>query len=146
MRAPSLIPKTAALQIMATLCSILDTSALGDSLQTILLPLHQLTDPAIAAPFSVDAAFVETNKNLTTTSQELISLLQKRLGTTEFVNQLAKVREGVKQRREGRRTKRRIEAVAEPEKVGRDKQRKGERKKEKRKEKSGAERGKRRGW
>ena len=146
LRAPSLIPKTASLQVVATMCSILDVSVLTDSLQTILLPLHQFTDPAIAAPYSIDPGFVEASKNLVSTSQELMALLQKRLGTTEFVNQLAKVREGVKQRREGRRVKRRIETVAEPEKVEKEKQRKGERKKERAKVKSGAERSKRRGW
>jgi len=72
--------------------------------------------------------------------------LQKKFGTSEYIKVLSKVREGVKERREGTRIKRRLEAVAEPEKWGEGKRRKGERKREKRKERSGEERGRRRGW
>lgn len=75
-----------------------------------------------------------------------MSLLQKKLGTTEYIEHLTRVREGVKERREGRKVKRRIEAVAAPEKVGREKKRKGEKKREKRKEKSADQRAGRRGW
>ncbi|KAI9835282.1 MAG: hypothetical protein M1819_002426 [Sarea resinae] len=145
-RAPSLIPKTAALQLIAALCSHLSVEALAPSMQTILLPLHNLTDPSIAAPYSSDPDFESTYKTLVSTSQEVIALLQKKMGTTEFVAQMSKVRQGVRERREGRRVKRRIEAVADPEKMGREKQKKGERKKEKRKERSAEERGRRRGW
>ena len=56
------------------------------------------------------------------------------------------VRSEVKQRREGRRVKRRIDAVANPERIGRSKKRKGEKKREKKKLRSGEERGRRRGW
>jgi len=145
-RAPSLVPKTASLQLVAALCSHLPLSVLSPCLQTILLPLHNLTDPSIPAPYSADHAFTTAYKALVSTSQEIMALFQTKVGTTEFVAQLAKVREGVKARREGRRVKRRIEAVAEPEKVGRDKKRKGEKKREKRKERSGEERAQRRGW
>ena len=145
-RAPSLIPKTAALQLFAALCSHLSVAILTQVAETILLPLHNLTDSSIAAPYSPDEDFRYAYKALISTSQEIMSLLQKKLGTTEYVAKLSKVRQGVKERREGRRTKRRLEAVAAPEKAGRDKKRKGEKKKEKRKEKSGEQRGRRRGW
>ena len=145
-KAPSMIPKTAALQLTAALCSHLSAVALSPSMQTILLPLHNLTDPTIPAPYSSDEGFRTAYKASVSTSQEIMSLLQKKLGTTEYIAQLTEVREGVKERREGRRVKRRLEAVAEPEKLGREKKRKGEKKREKRKEKSGEERGRRRGW
>ena len=145
-RAPSLVPKTASLQLIAALCSHLSLSALTPSLQTILLPLHHLTDPSIPTPYSSDEAFITAYKALVSTSQEIMALLQKKVGTTDFIGELAKVREGVKMRRERRRIKRRIEAVAEPKKAGREKKRKGEKKREKRKERSGEERGRRRGW
>ncbi|KAI9872256.1 MAG: U3 snoRNP protein, partial [Pleopsidium flavum] len=115
-RTPSLVPKTASLQLVAALCSHLPLTALSPCLQTILLPLHNLTDPSIPAPYSTDQAFETAYKALVSTSQEILALLQQKVGTTEFVAQLAKVREEVKARREGRRVKRRIEAVAEPEK------------------------------
>jgi len=145
-RAPSLVPKTAALQLFAALCSHLSVAKLTQVAETILLPLHNLTDSSIAAPYSPDEDFRYAYKALISTSQEIMSLIQKKLGTTEYIAKISKVRQGVKQRREGRRTKRRLEAVAAPEKAGRDKKRKGEKKKEKRKEKSGEQRGRRRGW
>ncbi|MCJ1249264.1 U3 snoRNP protein [Trapelia coarctata] len=145
-KAPSLIPKTASLQLLAALCKLLSIEVLSQSIDTILLPLHNLTDPSIPAPYSTDEGFQTTHQALVSTSQEIMSLLQKKMGTTDYVTQLSRVREGVKQRREGRRTKRRLEAVAEPEKTGRDKRRKGEKKKEKRKERSGEARSRRRGW
>ena len=145
-RAPALIPKTAALQVIAALCNHLSMSTLSNSIKNILLPLHNLTDTSIPTPYSSDEDFRKIYQDLVSTSQEIMALLQKKFGTTEYINHLAKVREGVKKRREGRRVKRRLEAVAQPEKAGRDKKRKGEKKKEKRKERSGEHRGLRRGW
>lgn len=145
-RASALVPKTAALQVIAALCNHLSIPTLSSSIETILLPLHNLTDTSIPAPYSSDEDFRKAHQNLVSTSQEIMALLQKKLGTTGYINHLAKVREGVKERREGRRVKRRLEAVAQPEKAGRDKKRKGEKKKEKRKERSGEHRGLRRGW
>ena len=145
-KAPSLIPKTAALQLFAALCNHLPITVLSESMETILLPLHNLTDPSIAAPYSPDEAFRTAYKALVSTSQEIMALLQKKLGTTDYVVQLSKVRGGVKERREERRVKRRLEAVAEPEKVERYKKRKGEKKKDKRKEKSLDHRSRRLGY
>ena len=145
-RAPSLIPKTAALQLIAALCSHIPVATIIPCTRTILLPLHNLTDPAIPAPYSSDPGFASAHKSLVTTSQEVMALLQKKLGTTEYIGQLTRVREAVKDRREGRKIKRRIEAVAAPEKVGREKKRKGEKKREKRKVKSADQRAGRRGW
>ncbi|KAJ9665174.1 U3 snoRNP protein [Coniosporium apollinis] len=145
-RAPSLYAHTASLQLLAALCNSLPTSSLQPSLPTLLLPLHNLTDPAIAVPHSSDPAFVAAHKALRSTAQELMAALQAKLGTSEYVRVLQGVREGVRERREGRRVKRRIEAVREPEKVGREKRVKREREKGKRKERSEEQRGRRRGW
>lgn len=145
-KASSLIPIKSSLLILSFLLTHLSLPILTPYLATILLPLHNLTDPTIPSPFSTDESFTTTYKALIANSSEMMSMLQKRMGTTEYVNILAKVREGVKDRREGRRAKRRIEAVVRPEKREVDKRRKGERKREKRKERSGEERGRRRGW
>jgi len=144
--APVLTPMKAALQLVGALCNHFSPDALMPSILTILLPLHNMTDSSIPAPFSADEAFSTTYKVLVSNSGEIMSLLQRKLGTTEYISNLTKVRSLVKERREGRRVKRRIEAVAEPEKAGRLKQRKGEKKREKRKERSGEQRGKRREW
>lgn len=145
-KAASLIPIKSSLLILSFLLAHLSLPILTPYLAKILLPLHNLTDPTIPSPFSTDESFTTTYKALVANSSEMMSMLQKRMGTTEYVNILAKVREGVKERREGRRAKRRIEAVARPEKREVEKRRKGERKREKRKERSGEERGRRRGW
>lgn len=145
-KATALTPIKAALQLMGALCNQLPASVLARSIQTILLPLHNLADPAIPIPISSDETYTTSYKILVANSMEIMSLLQEKLGTTNYIASLVKVREGIKERREGRRVKRRIEAVAEPEKAGVVKKRKGEKKKEKRKERRGEERGRRRGW
>lgn len=145
-KALSLIPIKSSLLILSFLLTHLSLQILTPYLLNILLPLHNLTDSTIPSPFSTDESFTATYKALVANSSEMMSMLQKRMGTTEYINILAKVREGVKERREGRRAKRRIEAVARPEKREMEKRRKGERKREKRKQRSGEERGRRRGW
>ncbi|KAL8797668.1 MAG: hypothetical protein Q9195_000020 [Heterodermia aff. obscurata] len=142
----SLIPMKAALKLVGALCNHLPTSVLAPSVQLILLPLHNLTDPSIPTPYSSEEAFTTSYKDLVANSSEVMSLLQEKMGTTEYISSLARVREGVKERREGRRVKRRIEAVAQPEKAAILKRRKGEKKKDKRKDRSAEERGRRRGW
>ncbi|KAL8987898.1 MAG: hypothetical protein Q9177_002952 [Variospora cf. flavescens] len=145
-REPSLIPVKAALQLIGALCGNLPIEAIKPSIETMLLPLQNLTDPTIPPPFSHDEGFVSGYKALISHGSEIMAALQKKLGTTEYVMYSSKVREGIRERREGRRVKRRIEAVAEPEKMGRMKVRKGEKKKEKRREKSAGQRSRRRGW
>ncbi|GAD93661.1 HEAT repeat protein (DRIM), putative [Paecilomyces variotii No. 5] len=145
-KAESLIPKTACMGLLAALCRHLDTEQIMPSLAVILLPLQHLTDQSIPAPRSSDRDFQEVYKALVSNAHEVLDLLQKKLGTTEYVAQMTRVQESIKERREGRRVKRRIEAVADPEKVGREKKRRNERKREKRKEKGLEFRGKRRGW
>ncbi|KAL4945655.1 hypothetical protein BDV06DRAFT_219051 [Aspergillus oleicola] len=145
-RAPSLIPKTASIGLIAALCRHIEPEQILESLPVILLPLQHLTDSSIPSPRSSDEAFQESYKGLVSNCHEVLDLLQKKLGTTEYINQMSLIQEAIKKRREGRRTKRRIEAVADPEKYGRDKKRKNDRKREKRKEKGAEHRGKRRGW
>jgi U3 small nucleolar RNA-associated protein 20 len=144
-RAESLIPKIASLQLLGALCTSIPTTSLRPLLQTILLPLHNLTDPSIPAPSSSDQSYTEKYKSLVATAGDIMSSLQTKMGTSDFVAELANVREGVRVRREGRRVKRRVEVLAEPEKAEKNKRRKGERKKERRKEKGQEERQRRRG-
>ena len=72
--------------------------------------------------------------------------LQKRMGTQEFLNVMSEVQKGVKARREERRTKRKIEAVAAPERFEREKKRRHDVARARKKERGREERGKRRGW
>lgn len=141
-----LVPKTASIALLAALIRHLDAEQIFPSLPVILLPLQHLTDPSIPPPRSSDETFQNTYKALISNCHEILDSLQKKLGTTEYINEMTKVQDQIKERREGRRVKRRIEAVADPERFERDKRRKNERKRVKRHEKGLEHRGKRRGW
>ncbi|PWY78231.1 HEAT repeat protein [Aspergillus heteromorphus CBS 117.55] len=145
-RAPSLIPKNAAIGLLASLCRHLEVEHITNSLPVILLPLLHMTDTSIPAPRSSDEAFRESYKGLVSNCHEVLDILQKKLGTTEYVKYMSQVQDTIKQRREGRRVKRRIEAVTEPERYEQDKKRRNDRKREKRKEKGAEHRGRRQGW
>jgi U3 small nucleolar RNA-associated protein 20 len=145
MRAESLNAKAACMKLVAALCNHLETAQITP-LQSILLPLLHLTDPSIPAPHSSDEAFESTYKSLVQSSQEILDLLQKKMGTSDFVAQISEARETMRTKREERRVKRRIEAVTDPAKAGLEKRRKHDRKRERRKERGHEFRGKRRGW
>ena len=142
----SLRPLLASLQLLGALTAALDPSTIRPQLPTLLLPLHNLTDPQIPHPTSANPAFTDSYRTLVAHAAELMGLVQKKVGVQEYVGVMAGVREGVRGRREGRRGKRRIEALGHPDRVGRIKKRKGERARERRKEKSEGMRGLRRGW
>ncbi|KAI9046120.1 putative HEAT repeat protein (DRIM) [Aspergillus affinis] len=145
-RAAALIPKTASIGLLAALFRHLEAEQIKPSLSVILVPLQHLTDASIPPPRSSDEGFRNSYKALVSSCHEVLDLIQKKLGTTEFVNQMALVQESIKERREGRRAKRRIEAVTEPEKYERDKKRRNDRKHDKRRERGMEHRSKRRGW
>ncbi|EPE26171.1 ARM repeat-containing protein [Glarea lozoyensis ATCC 20868] len=137
-RAPALIPKTSSLAILVHLVSKVEATHLLPALQTILLPLHNLTDTSIPAPYSTDELFKTDYDTLKNNAEELLETLKRKVGTKEFTEAMLKVRQGVRERRDARRGKRRRDAVAEPARFGEHKRKKTERKKERRKER-GAE-------
>ncbi|KAI9803789.1 MAG: hypothetical protein M1825_001669 [Sarcosagium campestre] len=146
-RATALIPKAASLRLLAALCSHCEPSSLRPSLPiTILLPLYHLTDESVPAPHSTDADFTAAYAALQSAAHETLGLLQKKLGTTEYVTHMAAVQKLVRGRREERKVKRRIAAVTEPERVERKRRRQDALKKARRKERSNEQRGLRRGW
>lgn len=145
-RAGALMSKTASMALIAAICRHLDAEKLMGSLRLILLPLQHLIDPNITHPRSSDPDFQTAYKALVTNAQEILDLLQKKLGTTEYVTQVASIQENIRARRDERRSKRRIEAVADPEKFGREKKRKNDRKKFKRSERDRGFRDRRRGY
>ncbi|CAG8051289.1 unnamed protein product [Penicillium olsonii] len=145
-RPQALIPKTSSVTLLAALIRHVDVDQIRPSLRVILIPLQHLTDPSIPAPRSSDETFQNTYKSLVSNCHEVLDLLQKKLGPSEYIEQISRVQAAIKERREGRRAKRRIDAVADPEKYGREKMKKNERKRDKRREKGLEHRGKRRGW
>lgn len=145
-RAPALVAKIAAIEAVEVFCNQCDVPALEPSLRTILRPLRNLTDVNIPMPFSTDELFKERYETLKSKSQQIMDTLQNKLGTAEYTKALLTVGEDIKERRQARLSKRKVEAITAPEKWGRDKRKKLEQKKNRRKEKGQEHRSKRRGF
>ncbi|KAF5241248.1 hypothetical protein FAUST_3930 [Fusarium austroamericanum] len=128
-RAVAITPKVAAMELLETVCRRSSSERLRPSFKTILVPLHNLTDPSIAPPFSNDELFKTKHEALKTRAQILMESLQKKFGTSEYSKQLLAIREEVRKKREERSSKRKIDAIIKPEKYGRDKRKKFEKNK-----------------
>ncbi|KAF2639974.1 U3 snoRNP protein Utp20 [Massarina eburnea CBS 473.64] len=146
MKLSSLHAKTATMTLLETLTNKLAISSLESSLPHLLTTLSTLTDPATTIPRSTDPTFNDTYRALIDKATEIMNILQKRMGTQEYLKVMSDVQKGVRHRREERKQKRRIDAVAAPEKWGKEKKRRNDVKKVKRKERNEEFRGKRRGW
>jgi U3 small nucleolar RNA-associated protein 20 len=146
MKLSSLWPKSAVMTLLETLTSKLPTDAVTSSLPHLLTTLSTLVDPATTIPRSTDSAFNDTYKGLLDKAREVMDTLQKRLGTSQYLAFMEDVQKGVRQRREDRRTKRKVEAITMPEKYGKEKKRRHDVARQRKKEKSAASRGQRRGW
>ncbi|KAG6000919.1 hypothetical protein E4U54_001230 [Claviceps lovelessii] len=128
--------KVAAMEILETVCRRALNTSSRPSLKTILVPLQQLTDRSIPAPFSNDEVFKTKLDGIKTRAQIMMDSLQKKFGTAEYSRVLVEIRDEVKARRLQRNSKRKIEAITQPEKHGRDKRKKFEKNKERRKVRS----------
>ncbi|KAK2600264.1 U3 snoRNP protein [Conoideocrella luteorostrata] len=128
--------KVAAMEILETVCRRIFNTPSRPSLKTVLVPLQQLTDPSIPPPFSNDELFKTKLEGVKTRAQIMMDSLQKKFGTAEYSKVLVEIRDEVKARRQQRNSKRKIEAITQPEKYGRDKRKKFEKNKERRKERS----------
>jgi len=146
MKLSSLYSKSAVMTLLETLMNKLPILTLESSLLHLLTTLSTLTDPSTTIPRSTDSVFNDTYHTIIDKAQEVMNTLQKRMGTQEYLKVMGDVQKGVKQRREERRQKRKIEAVAMPEKFAKEKRRRNAVKKTRRKEKNAEYRGKRRGW
>ncbi|KAK1757929.1 small subunit processome component 20 [Echria macrotheca] len=144
--AESLVPKLAAMDVLEASSAKAPVEVLLPSLKTILRPLRNLTDPSIPAPFSLNEVFKTRYEKLKEQAQSVMETLQRRVGNEEYTKALLSVGEDVRERRQQRSSKRKIEAISAPEKYGRDKRKKFEKKKEKRKEKGREQRDARRAY
>ncbi|KJR83374.1 U3 small nucleolar RNA-associated protein 20 [Sporothrix schenckii 1099-18] len=151
----SLVPKAAAMAVLEAFCSVPGRKASHPahfaslspvSVRAVLRPLRNLTDTSIPPPFSADPQFAPRYDELKLRAQSLMDVLQTRLGTAAYTQHLLAVGAATRDRRQHRATKRKIEAVAQPEKYGRDKRKKLDKKKERRKVRSLEHRGMRRGY
>ncbi|RVX73597.1 hypothetical protein B0A52_02486 [Exophiala mesophila] len=131
----ALHPKLSALQLFTTaLPSLSRESAHQDAIRAILLPLQHVTDTNTIAPRSGDPTFSNKYKEFVELAQNAMEEVQGKIGDAEYVQLLTDVSKIMRLRREERRSKRRIERVAEPERAAMAKRRKGDRKKERKRE------------
>ncbi|GAP92013.1 putative U3 small nucleolar RNA-associated protein 20 [Rosellinia necatrix] len=142
-RAAALVPKVAALDIVSILVGTSGADKLQPSLHTILIPLHQLTDPSIPVPSTADEEFKTRHEALRAKATETMDALQRKFGTATYTAELLAVRERARRRREGRSRKRKIEAVVQPERFGQWKRGRLEKKIKSRKEKGAQNRNRR---
>ncbi|EKD20618.1 uncharacterized protein L3040_006343 [Drepanopeziza brunnea f. sp. 'multigermtubi'] len=138
LRLATLLPRTNGLTLLTTILATLPMPSLLPNLQVILQPLHHLTDPNIPVPYSTDETFRDAYTAMTDNAEALKDSVKRTVGVEEYSKAMLEVGRRVKMQREERRSKRKIMAVSEPERAGKEKARKVERKKERRKEK-GAE-------
>ncbi|KAH6619460.1 armadillo-type protein [Chaetomium sp. MPI-SDFR-AT-0129] len=128
-----LVSKLAAIDLLETFSLKTPTATLLASAKTILRPLRNLTDPSIRQPFSLNDVFKARYETLKAKAQTTMETLQRRLGSAEYTRALVAVGEHIRERREQRSSKRKIEALTAPDRYGREKRKKFEKKKEKRK-------------
>jgi U3 small nucleolar RNA-associated protein 20 len=143
--------KSAIMSLFDTIAAKFPLGPLTSSFTHLLTTLNTLTDAATTVPraYTSVGSLNEPNelyKNLIDKARECMSTLQKRLGTQEYLRLMGEVQKGVRERREERRRKRKVEAVADPEKFANEKKRRHDVTKTKRKERGAEERGRRRGW
>ncbi|KAK4098841.1 hypothetical protein N658DRAFT_476512 [Parathielavia hyrcaniae] len=141
-----LVSKLAAMDLLEAFSVKTPTDALLASAKTILRPLRNLTDPSIRQPFSLNDVFKTRYDTLKGKAQAVMETLQRRLGSAEYTKALLAVGEHIRERRQQRSTKRKIEALTAPEKYGREKRKKFEKKREKRKVRGQEQREHRRGF
>ena len=143
---PALLPKRSALSLLTTLIPQIPTDTLRPSLNSILLPLHHITDPSIPSPSSTSPYFTDAYASYVSDAQQLQDVIQKQVGDRVYVEAKTEVSKVVREKRQERRTKRAIEKVSQPERALRKKARGNERKKEVKRERGVEFRGRRRGW
>lgn len=145
-RAAAIVSKTVAMEVLETVCRRSSIERLTPCFKTILSPLHNLTDPTIRPPQTMDETFTARHEHVKTRAQILMDSLQKKFGTAEYSRQLLTIREEVRDKRQARAAKRKIEAIAQPEKYGRDKRKKLEKNKSRKKARSSEHKAKRQAY
>lgn len=135
-RAMFITPKIFGMEVLETICRRISIKRIRPSLKRVLEPLHKLTDPSIPVPFSAEEEFKTKLEAVKTRAQIMMDSLAKKFGTAEYSRLLLEIRDEVKRKRQQRSSKRKIEALAQPEKYTRDKRKKMEKNKDRRKVRS----------
>ncbi|ODQ49990.1 hypothetical protein SAICODRAFT_73741 [Saitoella complicata NRRL Y-17804] len=121
------LSKRLMLQWYATMINIIQPTDLEPHVKSILRPLYRFSElPDINTE----------SKELKSLSQEIMSLLQGRVGVTSYVHAFNHVKQDAFEKRQDRRHKRSLQQVAEPELAAKKKMKHNLQKKEQRKKKS----------
>ena len=148
-------PKLAALTLLAALLphfptTLLTTAATSNlttnALTSLLSPLLHLTSSNLPPPRTPNSTYLTLHNQLLTSCTELLDLIQQKLGSQLYVSEVARAQKAMRERREERGRKRRIERVKDPEAAAREKRRRREGEKRRRKERIGENMGRRRGY
>jgi U3 small nucleolar RNA-associated protein 20 len=147
----SMLTKISTIHLIETILTKFPIEPLASSLPHVLTTLNTLIDPATTIPraHTNPMSLNEPNeqyKSLIDKSREIMNTLQKRMGTQDYLKVMSEVQKLVRERREERRRKRKVEAVIDPERAEKEKRRRHDVKRVKRKEKGVESRGMRRGW
>jgi len=147
----SMLAKTSTILLLETIYKKFPLEPLTSSLPHVLTTLNTLVDPATTIPraHTDPTSLNEPNeqyKSLIDKAREIMSGLQKTMGTQEYLDVMSEVQKLVRERREERRKKRKIEAIVDPEKAEKEKRRRHDVKRVKRKERGAEGRSMRRGW
>jgi len=108
----SIPPKLSCLQVMHTLLNILPLEIFSTLLPRLLHPLMILTDPSVPKPTSINPAFTEPFSALIALAQETLDKVREKVGGEEWSKIVRQVQSGMREKREERRVKRRIDRVA----------------------------------
>ena len=130
----SLLPKRSSIQALAALIHHTPTSTTLPLLSpTIIPPLAHLTDSNLATPkFPTDNNFSTTFRDLVTSAFEVLDLLQKKAGSTDYIRAMAEAQKAMREKREQRKVKRKMERLTDPEATAKEKRRRVEKEKRRR--------------
>lgn len=147
----SMLAKTTTIHLLETILTKFPLEPLASSLPHVLTTLNTLIDPATTIPRAHTNPMTlnepnEQYKSLIDKAREIMNTLQKRMGTQDYLKVMSEVQKLVRERREERRRKRKVEAIVDPERAEKEKRRRHDVKRVKRKEKGIESRGMRRGW
>ncbi|KAH3904834.1 hypothetical protein HBI56_226880 [Parastagonospora nodorum] len=147
----SMLAKTSTIHLLETVFAKFPLEPLASSLPHVLTTLNTLVDPATTIPRAHTNPMTlnepnEQYKSLIDKAREIMNMLQKRMGTQEYLKVMSEVQKLIRERREERRRKRKVEAIVDPERAEKEKRRRHDVKRVKRKEKGIESRGMRRGW
>lgn len=120
--------KKASIQFLASVIQFVSTvERLQELEDEITFAFYNFLEPA------AEEEETETTKEFKALAQESMDMLQKRVGTTEYLKVYSRVRQMIADRRAERKKKRAVQAVTAPDIHARKKIRKNEKKREKRK-------------